>query len=249
MSSFTTRWCSAAQPRSTRDVARRAPVAVRQSMAPKWAAPPLPGHSSLYSPRLWAGTTPSPASGSCFSPPGLRNSERVVRPPCALPTYLDPSAAEPFLAFNTLVLIPWCLMIIAPRWELTKKLLGPTWFMVPYALIDTVYFVATAVLDAQNGDDVNAKLIFLFTEAITDPAKMLTLFDNAAYAGQDWVHLCTWDMLAGRWIWLDALETGLPVRFALLTAFNSGPPGLLVYLLTRAVLQKPEDKDEQVTKV
>lgn len=47
----------------------------------------------------------------------------------------------------------------------------------------------------QNGDDVNAKLIFLFTEAITDPAKMLTLFDNAAYAGQDWVHLCTWDML------------------------------------------------------
>lgn len=54
---------------------------------------------------------------------------------------------------------------------------------------------------------------------------------------------------AGRWIWLDALETGLPVRFALLTAFNSGPPGLLVYLLTRAVLQKPEDKDEQVTKV
>lgn len=116
MSSFTARWCSAARPRSTRDVARRAPVAVRQSMAPKWAAPPLPGHSYLYSPRLWAGATPSPASGSCFSPPGLRNSESVVRPPCALPTYLDPSAAEPFLAFNTLVLIPWCLMVSRVSW-------------------------------------------------------------------------------------------------------------------------------------
>jgi hypothetical protein len=51
------------------------------------------------------------------------------------------------------------------------------------------------VLDAQSGEDVNAKAVFLFTEAITDPAKMLSLFDNAAYAGQDWVHLCTWDML------------------------------------------------------
>eukprot|EP00193_Tetraselmis_chui_P004882 CAMPEP_0177754920 /NCGR_PEP_ID=MMETSP0491_2-20121128/2278_1 /TAXON_ID=63592 /ORGANISM="Tetraselmis chuii, Strain PLY429" /LENGTH=163 /DNA_ID=CAMNT_0019270359 /DNA_START=291 /DNA_END=783 /DNA_ORIENTATION=+ len=133
--------------------------------------------------------------------------------------------------------------------EVTKKLLGPTWFMVPYALIDTAYFIGTAVLDAQSGEDVNAKAVFLFTEAITDPAKMLSLFDNAAYAGQDWVHLCTWDMLAGRWIWLDALATGLPMRFALFTAFNSGPPGLLVYLLTRAVLQKPEDKDKQVTEV
>eukprot|EP00951_Prasinocladus_malaysianus_P003924 scaffold27746_cov37-Prasinocladus_malaysianus.AAC.3 len=61
--------------------------------------------------------------------------------------------------------------------------------------IDTWYFISTAILDAEKGDDVNAKAIFLFTEAIADPAKMLSLFDNAAYAAQDWVHLCTWDML------------------------------------------------------
>ena len=61
--------------------------------------------------------------------------------------------------------------------------------------VDTVYFFMTAVLDAQAGKDVNAELIFLFTDAITDPEKMLSLFNNSAYAAQDWVHLCTWDML------------------------------------------------------
>ena len=86
--------------------------------------------------------------------------------------------------------------------------------MIPYCLIDLVYFVTTAVLDAERGEDVNAKLVFLFTEAIADPEKMLSLFDNSAYAAQDWVHLCTWDLLAGRWLWLDGLKTGVPVRFA-----------------------------------
>lgn len=139
-------------------------------------------------------------------------------------------------------------MIVAPKWEVTRKLLEPVWFMVPYCLIDTIYFVTTAILDAESGADVGAKAAFLFTEAIADPAKMQTLFDTSAYTAQDWVHLCTWDMLAGRWIWLDGLATGVPIRFALFTAFNSGPPGLLVYLVTRALFQK-EDKDSQVTKV
>ena len=27
------------------------------------------------------------------------------------------------------------MQIIAPKWDLTRKLLEPTWFMVPYALV------------------------------------------------------------------------------------------------------------------
>ena len=57
------------------------------------------------------------------------------------------------------------------------------------------------------------------------------------------------DHQAGRWIWLDSLATGVPVRFALLTAFSSGPPGLLIYLISRGLFQKPEDSDSQVSKV
>mmetsp|Transcript_47457 Transcript_47457/g.152032 ORF Transcript_47457/g.152032 Transcript_47457/m.152032 type:complete len:83 (-) Transcript_47457:87-335(-) len=80
---------------------------------------------------------------------------------------------------------------------------------------------------------------------------MLSLFDSTAYAAQDWVHLCTWDMLAGRWIWLDGLATGVPtlaLSFALLNAFSAGPPGLLIYLLVRAIFQKPEvAADDQET--
>jgi hypothetical protein len=64
-----------------------------------------------------------------------------------------------------------------------------------YKQVDTAYFFTTAVIDAQTGKDVSAELVFLFTEAITDPEKMLSLFNNPAYAAQDWVHLCTWDML------------------------------------------------------
>jgi hypothetical protein len=45
------------------------------------------------------------------------------------------------------------------------------------------------------------------------------------------------------------LTTGVPVRFALLTAFSSGPPGLLIYLISRGLFQKPEDAENQVKKI
>lgn len=79
-----------------------------------------------------ATTARPPTRGLSTREPARSSS---LAPPAAIPYYINPESPEPFLFYNTIVLIPWMLMIIAPKWDVTKKLLGPTWFMVPYAVV------------------------------------------------------------------------------------------------------------------
>ncbi|KAG1664604.1 hypothetical protein FOA52_004479 [Chlamydomonas sp. UWO 241] len=142
----------------------------------------------------------------------------------------------PFLLFNTCITYAWLLLIIAPRWSLTRALMASDFVVIVPSLAFVYFFVASSVIDSSgSAEDLGKKVVFLFTEAITDPVKMASL-STPAYSAQDWVHLLVWDWVVGRYIYQDALANDLPVRPALLLCFSSGPPGLLVHLLTKAVV-------------
>jgi hypothetical protein len=83
-----------------------------------------------------------------------------------------------------------------------------------------------------------------------DPQKafmgMTTKYPN--FVAEEWSHVLTWDLLVGRFIWLDGLRRGIFTPHSVLLANLIGPPGLLLHWLTCTLAGKPiveaSEKDE-----
>lgn len=133
---------------------------------------------------------------------------------------VDTFAPQPF----------WLLMIAAPRWEITQRLIGP---ITPILLLSLVHFLVVLLAAAAPG---GLEPILIFAD-VFDPTKnqldgMVKLFEFRDFVAEEWPHVLIWDLFAGRCIWLDALTRGVPRSLLapslLLTNFI-GPPGLLLY--------------------
>lgn len=134
---------------------------------------------------------------------------------------------------SPLVMPFWLLMIVLPHWRWTKRIIQSPWIAVGPALIYVALVLpqVTSLIDDFGG--------------LNDVARLLgTPF--GATAG--WVHFLAFDLLVGRWAYLDSRERGVsallmaPVLFG---TFMFGPIGFVVYLLVRLVYQiahrrKPE---------
>ncbi|MGK0387944.1 MAG: hypothetical protein ACI94Y_000671 [Maribacter sp.] len=136
-------------------------------------------------------------------------------------------ADEIFKWANTLTLLPWLLMMIAPNWKWTKKLiLGlffPAIFALAYLLLFTMSFEAENVADFSSLEGV-AKL-FSVKEAVL----------------VGWLHYLAFDLLVGTWEYVDAKKQGIahyilvPCLFLTLMA---GPVGFLLYAVIRYLKTK-----------
>jgi hypothetical protein len=133
------------------------------------------------------------------------------------------------------------LMVLAPRWEVTQRLMRPLWPLVLVAL-GHLAIVSSGVSMA--GTEASAPLdLFneLFNPATAgspgiDIYRQLSEYRN--FAAEEWTHVLVWDLFVGRWIWLDGLERGVFSRHSVLLTNLIGPPGLLLHLLTCAILGK-----------
>jgi hypothetical protein len=82
-------------------------------------------------------------------------------------------------------------------------------------------------------------------------ATYLELGTYKNFAAEEWTHVLIWDIFVGRYIWLDGLRRGIFTSHSVLLVNLIGPPGLLLHLLTCAVLGKGlpteflPDPDEQ----
>lgn len=59
--------------------------------------------------------------------------------------------------------------------------------------------------------------------------------------------MLAWDWIVARFIYLEALELDLPMRFSLFVTFSSGPPGLLVHLATKAAVMAWRGSQQSTT--
>jgi hypothetical protein len=134
-------------------------------------------------------------------------------------------APEPlFSVANTVALLGWGLLVVAPRWRVTQAIILsgalPLLLAVAYALlIGSHYFGPHA---SEGGFNSLAEVAALFR----DPWGLL--------AG--WVHYLCFDMGIGIWESLDARRRGVPHLLlvpCLLLTFLFGPVGLLLYSLVR----------------
>ena len=127
-----------------------------------------------------------------------------------------------FSIVNALVLPQWLLMIFAPNWSWTQKLVNS--YLIPIALT-TVY--AYYIFSGMGDMDFRA---FSTLAGV----KQLFTIEQGVLAG--WIHYLCFDLFTGSWVLKDSLERGsnrIIVGVCLFFCFMLGPIGLLLYLTTR----------------
>ncbi len=131
--------------------------------------------------------------------------------------------SEVFSIVNTTALPMWLLMIVLPKWKVTRFLIDYKVIPLILAIVYAIYIIM-AMLDGPAMD-------FGSLDAV------MTLFtsENAVVAG--WVHYLVFDMLVGMWM-LDQ-NKGLklhPIIMApcLILTFMLGPIGFILFMTIRA---------------
>jgi hypothetical protein len=141
---------------------------------------------------------------------------------------MSPSSMNPLFSVANLTVTPfWLLMIFAPRWRVTTRLISSAWiFVAPIAIY------AALVLPAL------AQVLPVVARPALDPVRALLGSPLGATAA--WAHFLAFDLFVGRWIYLDARTRGLPSRLSspiLLGTLLLGPLGLLAYLACLAYVR------------
>lgn len=117
----------------------------------------------------------------------------------------------------------WLLMIVAPWWSVTRRLVASPLIAVPPLL---VYLVGLVPQFAG------------FWSTMTDPALdgVLALLATPYGAATIWAHFIGFDLFVGRWMFLDARQrrvSGLVMAPILALTVLLSPVGLLSYLVLR----------------
>jgi hypothetical protein len=120
----------------------------------------------------------------------------------------------------------WALMILAPGWSVTRRIIGSPLVVVPPMLVYALLVVPQFAT---------------FFPAVASPelAGVAALLGTSAGAAAGWAHFIAFDLFVGRWIYLDGRERGIhPLVMApvLVLTILLAPLGLLAHLLLRALL-------------
>lgn len=126
-----------------------------------------------------------------------------------------------------LVMPAWLLLILAPKWDLTQKLVSHVW--IPSLLaIAYIYCLYTAQPTPEGG-------------GFGSLAEVMVLFTSPYAALAGWIHYLAFDLFIGAWEVRDAQRRDvhhLAVVPCLLLTFLAGPVGLLLYFIVRLFSQR-----------
>jgi hypothetical protein len=131
-----------------------------------------------------------------------------------------------FSAASTFAMLGWVLLLVAPRWRGTQRLVvSGAWS----AVLSLVYFVLIAVhLPGAPG-------------GFGSLAEVATLFANPMLLLGGWIHYLAFDLLVGAIETREAQKDGMPhllLAPCLLLTFFLGPIGLLLFLAIRSARRR-----------
>ena len=129
------------------------------------------------------------------------------------------SAADILAICNTAVLPAWVLLVVAPRWIWTHRV------VVAFAVAIGVVYIGLFVSQIGSIDGSFGSL-----------PEIARLFENPYILTAGWTHFLAFDLFIGSWEVRDARVAGVPhlaVVPCLLLTFMFGPAGLLLYLVFR----------------
>ncbi|MFT5571600.1 MAG: hypothetical protein ACI9FR_000519 [Cryomorphaceae bacterium] len=129
-----------------------------------------------------------------------------------------------FTLCGRLVLPAWLLLIVAPKWAWTSKLISHAWIPALLAIAYIYCMIAAQPSPAGGGFGSLQEVMILFTSPYL------------ALAG--WIHYLAFDLFIGAWQVRDAQRRGVnhfAVIPCLILTFLAGPVGLLLYFIVRFV--------------
>ena len=135
-------------------------------------------------------------------------------------------AEQIFSIANSLALLSWLILLVAPRWTVTRKVILsgaiPLLLSIAYLILIVLFFGR-----AEGGFGSLAEVMKLFTN------------EWAALAG--WIHYLAFDLLVGVWEVKDSQARGISHWFVipcLILTFLLGPIGFLLYCGLRFFLSR-----------
>ena len=140
-----------------------------------------------------------------------------------------------FSLLNLSVMPAWALLILAPKWSVTEKLVHSMLYPVGLGL-----FYATCMGVAMIGG-VTGNVAFEGDVSFTTLEGVRNIFGNDMGVLIGWAHYLVFDLFAGAWEARDARRRGFNHFIlipCLLLTFMLGPIGLALYLVLRVVMKK-----------
>lgn len=141
-------------------------------------------------------------------------------------------AEQIFSIANSIALAGWLILLIAPRWIVTRKVILsgviPLLLSAAYLILIVLFFGK-----AEGGFGSLADVMKLFTN------------EWATLAG--WIHYLAFDLFVGIWEVKDAQKRKISHWFVapcLVLTFMLGPIGFLLYSILRFFLAKEEAKND-----
>ena len=134
-----------------------------------------------------------------------------------------------FSIANLVALVGWLLLIFAPRWKWTQKI-------VASGAVSLLLSVAYLVL-----------IVLFFGKAeggFGSLADVMKLFSNPYAALAGWIHYLAFDLFVGSWEVRDAGKRGISHWFVmpcLVLTFLLGPIGFLLYHILRLVVPNKKE--------
>jgi len=128
-----------------------------------------------------------------------------------------------FQLSNLLVMPFWVLMIAAPKWGWSRRIMASTLVVIPIALLYSSLVIPNFA----------ALLPLLANPQLDIIAGLLSTPSGATTA---WIHFLAFDLWTGRWVYSDSQQVSIPTwltSLCLVCVFMVGPFGLLVYILVR----------------
>jgi Domain of unknown function (DUF4281) len=131
-----------------------------------------------------------------------------------------------FDAANLFVLPFWAVMIVLPKWEITRKVISSP---LPFIALAGLYIYLLVV--AVNPESAQA----LANPKLADIARF---FADEGAAAVGWVHFLVMDLFVGRYIYLEGQNNGIVTIHSLILCLFFGPIGLLSHLITSAIVNR-----------
>lgn len=135
--------------------------------------------------------------------------------------------AEVFSIANLMAMPMWLLMIILPKWKITRYLIDYKVIPLLLALLYVIYiFLAFKISGGMDFGNLSS-VMALFTE------------ENAVLAG--WVHYLAFDLLVGMWMLDQNKQLGIHQLLmvpCLFGTFMLGPVGFLLFMIIRTTKLK-----------
>lgn len=138
-----------------------------------------------------------------------------------------------FPLFNLGVLPAWALLLLAPRWRWTQRLVHGAVMPVALATAYLVLLLSAELPEGAGGGSLD---------------EVQRLFASPQLALVCWIHYLVFDLFVGAWIARDAARRGIPhlaLVPCLLLTLMVGPAGLLLYLVLRLALRQVAALDER----